>query len=143
MLKLLFLCSRLITAVGSAARYALCLAFVCLAPLIVQASNSHEKEGEALFAEKGCSHCHGPSGFGGSDTGPDLSKVRQELKAAEMQQQIHDGGNNMPPFGDVLTEEQITSLVDYLRSRRRPPKGYRPPGPAAVTPATTTKPDPD
>ena len=141
MLKLSLIDPRSITATLKP-RYALCLALLCLAPVMMQADDSHDKEGAALFADKGCSHCHGPSGFGGSDTGPDLSKVRQELKAAEIHQQIHDGGNNMPPFGDVLTEEQITLLVEYLRSKRKPPKDYHPPAPAAL-PAARVKPDPD
>lgn len=100
-------------------------------------------QGAALFAEKGCAHCHGASGFGGSDTGPDLSHVRKELKPAEIAQQIHDGGNNMPPFSDALTNDEITSLVTYLRSKRNPPPGWvrKPPSAAAPRPAASSDPE--
>ena len=107
------------------------------------AQASDKTQGAALFASKGCSHCHGESGFGGSDSGPDLSHVRKELKAPEIAQQIHDGGNNMPPFGDALTTDEIASLVEYLRSKRKPPPGYRPHPPAIAEPAPQSKPDPE
>ena len=103
-----------------------------------------QQQGAALFGEKGCSHCHGASGFGGSDSGPDLSQVRKELKPAEIAQQIHDGGNNMPPFGDVLSGDQIAALVEYLHSKRKPPPGYHAPAKAPVAaPPPATKADPD
>jgi mono/diheme cytochrome c family protein len=100
-------------------------------------------QGAALFADKGCAHCHGQSGFGGSDSGPDLSRVRKELKAPEIAQQIRDGGNNMPPFGESLSADEIRALVEYLRSKRKPPPGFRahPLNVPASTPVA--KPDPD
>jgi mono/diheme cytochrome c family protein len=105
------------------------------------ASSSRQMQGAALFADKGCSHCHGPAGFGGSDTGPDLSHVRKELKKDQIATQIRDGGKNMPPFGDSLSKDEIAALVDYLHSKRKPPPAAT--HAAATEPATTPKSDPD
>ena len=117
---------------------------ICTSPHLAQAAGRAQKaQGAALFQDKGCAHCHGPSGFGGTNSGPDLSNVRKELKPDEIAQQIHDGGNNMPPFGDTLTNDEITSLVAYLHSKRKAPPGwikYQPSAPAA---APVPKPDTD
>jgi mono/diheme cytochrome c family protein len=121
-------------------------ALLAYAPVAAAGSRKSEMkaQGAALFADKGCSHCHGAAGFGGSDSGPDLSQVRKELKPAEIAQQIHDGGKNMPAFGDSLSSDEIAELVQYLRSRRKPPPGFQrraitPPAPASPA----AKPDPD
>ncbi len=106
-------------------------------------ANDHKDQGAALFADKGCAHCHGPSGFGGTDSGPDLSQVRKELKPAEVAQQIHDGGNNMPPFGDALNNDDITSLVAYLHSKRKPPPGWVKKQPVQTAPKPVSNTDPD
>jgi mono/diheme cytochrome c family protein len=115
---------------------------LCAQPM--HAGDQRKVQGAALFADKGCAHCHGPSGFGGSDSGPDLSRVRKELKPDEIAHQIHDGGKNMPPFGDTLSEDEIKSLVDYLHSKRKPPPGYVRKAPIAPisTPATRQGSDP-
>jgi len=34
--------------------------------------------------------------------------------------QIHNGGKEMPAFGDQLSKAQIDDLVAYLRSKRKP-----------------------
>jgi ubiquinol-cytochrome c reductase cytochrome b subunit len=109
---------------------------------VAKASKDQKSQGATLFQDKGCAHCHGPSGFGGTDSGPDLSNVRKELRPAEIAQQIRDGGNNMPPFGDALTSDEITSLVVYLHSKRKPPPGWvKPPSAPAPTPAPKSDPD--
>jgi len=117
------------------------LALVATKP--AEASSKERKaQGAALFEQKGCAHCHGPAGFGGSDSGPDLSNVRKQLKPAEIAHQIHDGGKNMPPFGSSLTDEEIQSLVAYLHAKRKPPAGWVRHQPSPLTPAAP-KSDPD
>jgi mono/diheme cytochrome c family protein len=114
-----------------------------LCPPAQAASKAQKAQGAALFRDKGCAHCHGPSGFGGSDSGPDLSNVRKELKPAEIAQQIHDGGKNMPPFGDTLTHDEIASLVAFLHSKRNSPPGWVKHQPSAPAPTPVPKSDPD
>lgn len=89
-------------------------------------------EGADLFAA-GCAGCHGPQGSGAADstigfdkpsTYPDFTSCQQTSPEvqADWWAVIHDGGKArglsriMPAFGDLLTSEQITALVRYIRS---------------------------
>ena len=84
----------------------------------VLAASDAEKRGRELFATKGCAHCHGPEGIGGRK-GPDLQLVRKRRTADSMITQIHDGGKEMPPFGDELSTQEIDDLVAFLRAKRK------------------------
>jgi mono/diheme cytochrome c family protein len=87
--------------------------------------------GAELFAA-GCAGCHGPEGSGAADstigfekpeTYPDFTACDQTSPEVEADwwSVIHDGGKArgfsriMPAFGELLTPEQITSLVKYIR----------------------------
>jgi mono/diheme cytochrome c family protein len=89
-------------------------------------------DGAALFAA-GCAGCHGPQGSGAADstvgfekpsTYPDFTSCDQTSPEvqADWWAVIHDGGmargfsRIMPAFRDLLTPDQITSLVRYIRS---------------------------
>jgi mono/diheme cytochrome c family protein len=84
----------------------------------VHADSTSVRRGAELFAGNGCAHCHGENGIGGGK-GPDLKNVARRMNAKQIVTQIHDGGKNMPPYGDALDEQQIADLVDYLRSKRK------------------------
>jgi mono/diheme cytochrome c family protein len=68
-----------------------------------------------------CVVCHGADGAG-SPTGkalqaPDLhADVVQKMTVAEMVTQVSDGKNNMPPFKNSLTKDQIQAVVTYVRT---------------------------
>ena len=76
----------------------------------------------ATFRTK-CAMCHGPDGTG-SEVGksmhvPDLrSPVVQKLPDAQLAQIISDGKGGMPSFKNSLSEDQLHSLVVYIRSMR-------------------------
>ncbi len=72
--------------------------------------------GAALFTSSGCTQCHGSTGEG-TVKAPSLHDLRKRLKPDATHKQIHDGGANMPPFGDALSEEQINSIVQFLQSK--------------------------
>lgn len=84
----------------------------------VSASSKARQRGAALFAERGCAHCHGTDGIGGKH-GPDLQLVRKRMNKAQMLLQIHDGGMTMPAYGSTLTSPQIEDLIAYLRTKRK------------------------
>jgi len=74
----------------------------------------------ATFRSK-CAMCHGQDGAGStvgkSMNVPDLrSPAVQKLPDAELAQIISNGKGGMPSFKDSLSEEQIHSLVSYVRS---------------------------
>lgn len=81
--------------------------------------------GAALFHEKGCEHCHGVNFAGVPDKGPSLLTVGKRLKKDALAKQIHDGGQEMPAFGDALQDDEITALVDMLAKKKKAPKGMR------------------
>lgn len=74
----------------------------------------------ATFRTK-CAMCHGPDGAGStvgkSMNVPDLrSPAVQKRADAELAQVISNGKGGMPPFKNSLSEDQIHSLVSYVRS---------------------------
>jgi mono/diheme cytochrome c family protein len=76
----------------------------------------------ATFRTK-CAMCHGPDGSGSavgkSMNVPDLrSPAVQKLPDAQLAQVISDGKGGMPSFKSSLSEDQVHSLVAYVRSLR-------------------------
>lgn len=60
--------------------------------------------------------------------------VRKTMKAAQIVNQIKNGGQKMPSFQDSLSNDEIAQLVAYLRAKHRPLPAPLPAHPAA-TPA--------
>lgn len=85
------------------------------------ASNTDRATGADLFTQNGCEHCHGVSGIG-TDRGPALTTVGKRLHKDQIEHQIRDGGKQMPPFQDVLNDDQVRELVDYLAHMKKAPK---------------------
>ena len=99
----------------------------------VHASSRSDREaGQVLFQDKGCTHCHGTNGVGG-ERGPALVGVGRKLKADQIRHQIEAGGGGMPAFGEVLQPDEVSKLVDWLKTQRsRKAAARKPParGPA-------------
>jgi mono/diheme cytochrome c family protein len=75
-------------------------------------------QGKAIYAEK-CSHCHGPGMMNPGTITPDLRKFPDDK--ARFVSTVKLGKNNrMPPWGDVLSDDEITSLWAYISSQRKP-----------------------
>jgi cbb3-type cytochrome c oxidase subunit III len=79
------------------------------------------KEAKRLFKQK-CVKCHGQDGAGNNYgqvvgatnlTDPDW---QQRVDDKRLVNSIKHGRGQMPAFGEKLTEEQITSLVLYVRT---------------------------
>ena len=79
-----------------------------------------QETGETLFKSK-CAMCHGPDASGKTPMGqtlkvPDLrSDIVQKKNNAELKATITKGKNKMPAFDGKLTDEQIHSIVKYVR----------------------------
>ena len=71
--------------------------------------------GAKLFAESGCTQCHGPQG-NGTDKAPSIHEVRRRKTDEQIYTQIKEGKGAMPAFGDALTEDEIHSIVMFLRA---------------------------
>jgi mono/diheme cytochrome c family protein len=68
--------------------------------------------GARLFSTN-CQPCHGPDGANGS-VGPNLQKSPVAENLARVMQQIRNGGGAMPPFSDVLSDEEIDVVAHYV-----------------------------
>ncbi|MGC2416403.1 MAG: cytochrome c [Candidatus Acidiferrales bacterium] len=94
---------------------------IALALVALAASSPAKAEDGASLFKANCVVCHGADGSG-TPTGkslkaPDLrSDAVQKLTDAEIQAQIENGKNNMPPFKGTLNAAQIKALVAYVHT---------------------------
>ena len=77
-----------------------------------QPGDGQAADGAQLFSDN-CQSCHGPEGTGGH-VGPDLQKSAVAEDLARVQQQVRNGGGAMPPFADVLSEDEIETVARYV-----------------------------
>lgn len=103
-------------------RFVLIIILVAFATIACEKKESVEVRqmsgSRALFV-RNCAICHGPNGEGkqiGNLTVPNLRTGRALTDADErLMQQIHNGGNGMPPFKYTLTDDEIQDLVRFIR----------------------------
>ena len=82
------------------------------------ASDSDARErGAVAFHTKGCERCHAITGVGG-DRAPDLGSVGLRRAPGQIKTQILKGGHGMPPFGNVISKDEVKDLVAFLTSCR-------------------------
>ena len=75
-------------------------------------------QGKGIYAHN-CSHCHGPNMVNGGTVAPDLRAFPNDRN--RFFATVKQGKNGrMPPWGDVLNDDQIATLWAYLTSRRTP-----------------------
>src|SRR5208282_765520 len=90
---------------------------------IVRANPSPDAAASTTTFRTKCAMCHGPDGSGSavgkSMNVPDLrSPEVQKVPDAQLAQIISDGKGGMPSFKGSLSEDQVHSLVAYVRSLR-------------------------
>ncbi len=74
--------------------------------------------GKRTYAQK-CSHCHGPNMVNAGTVTPDLRAFPDDR--TRFVTTVTQGKNGrMPPWGDLLNEEQIAEIWAYVSSRRNP-----------------------
>jgi mono/diheme cytochrome c family protein len=71
--------------------------------------------GKEVFASAGCGNCHTLEDAGATGTrAPNLDERVPQIDEERIVDQVTNGGQNMPPFGDQLEEQQIRDLAAYL-----------------------------
>jgi cbb3-type cytochrome c oxidase subunit III len=93
-----------------------------ISSVALQAGPAPDAGGD-LFKQK-CAMCHGADGKGyAALKTPDFTdpKVQASLTDAQIIETIKNGrpGTAMPPFKDSLSDDQIASLVKYIRSLKK------------------------
>ena len=88
------------------------------------------------FVQFACAQCHGEEGQGGiSPDVPALTGAGQELTVAQLEHIINHGlGESanptkpyMPVWGEVVSNQQVSDLVAYIRAGLPPVAGAEPP----------------
>jgi mono/diheme cytochrome c family protein len=75
-------------------------------------------QGKVTYAEK-CSHCHGPGMVNSGTITPDLRRFPDNRERFFVT--VKSGKNNkMPPWGDLLNDDQIACLWAFVASQRKP-----------------------
>ncbi len=99
----------------------LTLLIVFLASCVAMAEDKEKPSpGAGTFKSK-CILCHGADGAGKTPLGKQLQAANlgsndvQKRSDAELQKIVHDGQTNMPPFGDQLSDEEISQVIRYVR----------------------------
>jgi mono/diheme cytochrome c family protein len=77
-----------------------------------------EQSGEQLFANV-CQGCHMPDGKGavGAGTYPSLAGNRNLEAGGYPVYVVVRGQRAMPPFGAMMSDDQVAAVVNYLRTR--------------------------
>jgi cytochrome c len=90
--------------------------------IFAQGKAGDAAKGKATFGEN-CAICHNDDSTE-DKVGPGLKGLfkRDKLKSgkpmneANVRDQINNGGNGMPGFGDLLTDDDRANLIAYLKS---------------------------
>ena len=73
-------------------------------------------QGKVTFAQK-CSHCHGFNMVNSGTIAPDLRRFPDDRERFFTTVKLGKNGK-MPPWGDLLSDDQIACLWAYISSRR-------------------------
>ncbi|MDF0519225.1 cytochrome c [Bradyrhizobium yuanmingense] len=74
--------------------------------------------GKSTYASK-CSHCHGPNLMNSGTITPDLRVIPDDK--TRFVTTVKNGKNNkMPPWADILSDDEIGNLWAFVSSRRKP-----------------------
>jgi mono/diheme cytochrome c family protein len=75
-------------------------------------------QGKVTYAQK-CSHCHGPNMVNSGTITPDLRAFPDDR--TRFITTVKQGRNGkMPPWGDILSEQEIADIWAFVSSRRNP-----------------------
>jgi len=100
---------------------ALALVLILLPITSPLASAEGSAAGAGVFKAK-CVTCHGPDGSGNTPVGKSLqtadlrSPEVQKKSDAELTQSISEGKGNMPAFKGNITDDEIQSVLKYVRT---------------------------
>ncbi len=91
-----------------------------LAAIVTGAQAGDPAAGRATFVSI-CSSCHGLDGIATYEYAPSFAKgQRLNQDDATLLVSVRDGLGRMPPWGVMLSEQQILDAIAYARTLQRP-----------------------
>jgi len=90
----------------------------CAAQQPTAADQAQIDHGKSTYAHN-CSHCHGPNMVNGGTITPDLRTFPDDKERFTTTVRLGKNGK-MPPWGDILGNDEIADLWAYISSRRNP-----------------------
>jgi cytochrome c6 len=96
------------------------VALVAVAPFLGLSRPPQAQKGQAIFQEQ-CVGCHGPDGKAQTDMGTKVqaadltSSAVQEQSDSKLEKTIKSGKAKMPAFDGKLSDNEIGSVVAYIR----------------------------
>ncbi len=70
-------------------------------------------DGKQIFSDAGCGGCHQLSAAGtNGGSGPNLDSIG--ISAADVAEQVKNGGGGMPAFSGDLTDKQIQAVSEFV-----------------------------
>jgi mono/diheme cytochrome c family protein len=97
------------------------LSLVTAGLVLAVPSYAAEGSGANVFKAK-CVTCHGQDGSGNTPVGKSLqvadlrSQEVQKKSDAELTQSVSEGKGNMPAFKTILSEDEIHTVLKYVRT---------------------------
>jgi len=105
-------------ALAAALEFALSTAAARAAEKAAALDPAQVERGRRIYAER-CSHCHGLNMVTAGNATYDLREFPQD-QAERFFESVTNGKNNrMPPWGDVLSQDEIGDIWAYVRSRSK------------------------
>jgi mono/diheme cytochrome c family protein len=100
---------------------AVAAALITLIPAAAQQASAIDLEGQSdqgkVTYAKNCSHCHGPNMVNSGTITPDLRAFAGDK--TRVVTTVKQGKNGkMPPWADILSEQEIADVWAFLLSRR-------------------------
>ncbi|ERF81942.1 MAG: PiT family inorganic phosphate transporter [Bradyrhizobium sp. DFCI-1] len=100
---------------------AVAAALITLIPAAAQQASAIDLEGQSdqgkVTYAKNCSHCHGPNMVNSGTITPDLRAFAGDK--TRFVTTVKQGKNGkMPPWADILSEQEIADVWAFLLSRR-------------------------
>lgn len=92
--------------------------------MVAQSGKEQGSTGEALFQQQ-CVGCHGPDGHAQTELGKKLgaadltSDAIQQQSDSQLAKMVKDGKGKMPAFDGKLKEDEIHTLIIYIRQLAR------------------------
>ena len=104
---------------------AVALALMASAAAAEEATNSSTpadrgqvERGRRIYSDR-CSHCHGFNMVTGGNVTYDLREFPRDQQQRFFESVTNGKNNRMPPWGDVLTQEEIGDVWAYVLSRSK------------------------